>query len=76
METLDPETMKYIMCLGIGFGSGLYFSIFILDKQYKKVMHNAINEIHRQYNNALKIMRKQYGLEREKSKKDESDDTQ
>lgn len=76
MEALDPQTVKYIICVGLGFGFGIFFTIHFLDKKYKEVMGMALDEIHRQYKRALEIMRKRYGLEREKQNEGENNDTQ
>lgn len=49
-----------LLLFGLGFFLGTLFSIVALDKIYKEVMKRTIDEIHKQYKRALKILEDKY----------------
>ena len=53
---MGPCELNKILLFGGGFGAGVLFSIIILDWIYKGIMSRTIDEIHKQYKRALKLM--------------------
>jgi len=56
---MDPEIARKAAELGkefwifIGFVGGFFWSVFLLDRMYKKAFSKFISEIHRQYTQVL-----------------------
>ena len=53
---MEPCELNKLLLFGGGFAFGILFSILVLDWIYKGIMSKTIDEIHRQYKKALKIM--------------------
>ena len=54
---MDPLT---ISAAGVGFGLGMFFSIWVLGKHYDTVGKIAIDEIHKNYLECLDTLKKDY----------------